>query len=77
MPCQINNRAELAAFIRKMSAEDTSKWDNSDLGRFLEALSAWVDDCDGYYANIGSMNNPDSASWQILADALQAAKIYE
>ncbi len=77
MSCQINTRAELAALIRKMSVEDTSKWDNSNLGSFLEALSAWVDHCDGYYTNTGSDINPDSATWQILADALQAAKIYE
>lgn len=77
MPDQINTRSELAKLVAKMAAEDTSKWDNSDLSSFLEALSGWIEDCDGYYSNMGSDLNPDSPSWQVFADALQAAQIYE
>jgi hypothetical protein len=77
MPHRITSRDELVSVIRELAAEDTSKWDNSDLGTFLEALSGWIGDCDGYYKNTGSDINSDSASWQLFADALQAAKIYE
>ena len=77
MPREINTRSELAALVAEIAAEDTSKWDNSDLGIFLEALSGWIEDCDGYYANTGSTLNADFPSWQLFADALQAAKIYE
>lgn len=77
MPRQINTRSELATLVAEIAAEDTSTWDNSDLGAFLEALSGWIEDCDGYYANTGSKLNADSPSWQLFADALQAAKIYQ
>ena len=46
------------------------------LVRLLEALAAWVDDMEGYYLNIGKpiTEKPD---WQMFADILVAAKIYE
>jgi hypothetical protein len=77
MQRQINTRDELIALIAELSSEDTSEWDNCDLGSFLEALSGWLGDCGGYYTNTGSSLNPEIASWQLFADALQAAKIYE
>jgi hypothetical protein len=73
----INTKDDLIALIRELSSEDSSTWDNSALSAFLEALSGWIEDCDGYYKNTGSDLNPDSPSWQLFADALQAAKIYE
>ena len=77
MSRRITSRDELIALIRELSSEDTSKWENSDLGSFLEALSGWVGDCDVYYKKTGSDLDPDSPSWQLFADALQAAKVYE
>lgn len=77
MQRQITTRDDLITLIRDLSSEDETAWDNSDLSSFLEALSGWIGDCDGYYKNIGSGIDPNSPSWQIFADALQAAKIYE
>ena len=77
MPRQINTRAELIALISELITDDSSKWENSDNGAFLEALGAWIEDCDGYYANTRSELDADSPSWQLFADALQAARIYE
>jgi hypothetical protein len=74
---KITSRDDLIILIRELSSEDQSTWDNSDLGSFMEALSGWIGDCDGYYKNTGSDLDPDSPSWQLFADALQAAKIYE
>jgi len=77
MARKITSRVELISLIRELSSEDSSAWDNSDLSSFLEALSGWIGDCDGYYQNTGSDLAPDSPSWQLFADALLAAKIYE
>jgi hypothetical protein len=77
MARKITSRDDLITLIRELSLEDSSTWDNSDLSSFLEALSGWIGDCDGYYKNTGSNIDPDSPSWQLFADALQAAKIYE
>ena len=73
---QIKTRADLVTLISELTAEDSTQWENSDLGTFLGALGAWVEDCDGYYKNTGSECDPDTASWQVFADALQAARIY-
>ena len=77
MPRKITSRDDLINLIRELSSEDSSVWDNSDLSSFLEALSGWIGDCDGYYKNTGSDLDADSPSWQVFGDALQAAKIYE
>ncbi len=51
-------------------------WENADLGPFLEAMSAWIEDMDGYYRNRGEAvpNRPD---WSTLAEILAAARVYE
>ena len=77
MTPQIQTREELASLITNLATQDTSKWENGDLSSFLEALGAWINDCDGYYTNRESTINPNKANWQLIADALQAASIYE
>ena len=44
------------------------------LRSFLEAMASWLEDCDGYY---GDQRDVGVADWQIFADALAAARIYE
>lgn len=46
----------------------TDQWENPDLGRFLEAMEAWVNDC--------KEPLPDNP-WQLAATLLAAARIYE
>jgi len=53
------------------------RWGNSNLRSFLEALGGWLNDCDGYYTNTDSKLDPNIPNWQIIADALKAAKTYE
>ena len=53
------------------------QWQNRDLYTFLQAMAAWLDDCDGYYQNAGLAVNVDRPSWQLFADALSAAAAYE
>ncbi|MGW1890156.1 DUF7660 family protein [Streptomyces sp. NPDC002004] len=55
-PEHVNGREDLAAFVRSLHrshAESESAWENSDLPSFLKALSAWIDDADGWYRNTG------------------------
>ena len=52
-----------------------SGWENDTLPSYLEALAGWLEDCEGYYANKGRPLPLDS--WEIMADALRAARIYE
>jgi len=54
-----------------------NQWQNQDIDTFLKAMAAWLTDCEGYYRNTGQLVDVNTASWQIFADALSAASVYE
>jgi hypothetical protein len=56
--------------------QNKGSWENSNLESYLEAMQAWIDDMDGYYKNRGT-NVPVSNPWQLIADILHAATMYE
>lgn len=65
----------LADLSRELESGRSAGWENDTLASYLEAMAGWLEDCDGFYANQGRPlpTNP----WEILADALRAARIYE
>jgi len=68
----------LIATVRRLLSEwrdGPPPWENDTLPRYLEAFAAWLDDRDGYYANRGSVTPTNG--WRVVADALQAAVVYE
>ena len=72
-------RAETVALLRRLLAEwsegTPADWENVTVPQWLDALAAWLDDCDGLYPNLGQPVPSDP--WQIVRDAVQAARIYE
>ena len=75
----IRSREDFVAFVialRKDLQESPATWENSSLEAFLESLAAWVDNMDGYYASQGE-SVPGQLTWQVAADMLMAAKVYE
>ena len=75
----IRSREDLVIFIRALKddlRDHSQSWENADLGRFLEALSAWIEDMDGYY--LGKRQPvPEQPDWKFLGEMLLAARIYE
>jgi hypothetical protein len=75
----VRTREDLVAFIEAFNSDfvvDGGSWENSDLPSFLEAMTAWSKDMEGFYKNRGE----DIASvspWRMLADLLMAARVYE
>ena len=57
--------------------DDLESWENNTLSRFLDALSRYASDLDGYYQNIEPNENADNASWKRFADIFKRARIYE
>ena len=53
------------------------QWENKDLYSFLQAMATWLNDCEGYYHNTGQAVDARQPSWQLFADALSAASVYE
>lgn len=72
-------KEDFSKFILSLNAdfkEHTDSWENQDLSSYLEAISGWVEDMDGFYENQGK-ELPSDINWKVLADIFYAAKIYE
>ncbi|MCX4966695.1 hypothetical protein OHA98_17980 [Streptomyces sp. NBC_00654] len=75
----VTTRADLVSYIRQLSQEagvPSSGWENQSLDRYLEALSSWTNDMDGYFINRGE-SVPDRPDWSLIASMLRAACFYE
>ena len=76
---KIKDHKDLSEFINKICQDlidNPAGWQNVDLPAFLEAMSAWVEDFEGYCLNTGEPM-PSAEAWQLVAKILSASKIYE
>lgn len=72
-------RQDFTDFVVKLAESrelDPESWPNGTLGEFLDGLSGWVADMDGYFAHRGEPL-PSEPTWQLLAQMLLAARVYE
>jgi hypothetical protein len=74
---KIESKEALISLIQKLSSEDSGAWENISTTDFLEALAAWLESADGFYRNFNLETRSEKPSWQLFADALRAATIYE
>ena len=75
----ISTKEELSDFVIVLAqdfVDNQSDWENQDLLAFLEAVSAWIKDMDGFYAR-QDREFPQNIPWKVFADILLAAKNYE
>ena len=75
----VRSREDFVRFARQLAQSVPSldpQTSNRDLGDYLEALSGWVNDMDGYFLNKGQPM-PKEPTWSLLAQILEAAMIYE
>ncbi|MDA3798975.1 MAG: hypothetical protein PF692_07835 [Kiritimatiellae bacterium] len=73
----VNSYDDLKDFLStyvKDFQENGSGWENSNLETFLEGLSSWTEDMDGFYMNTGKKMS-DLPDWQMVADMLMGARI--
>ena len=63
--------------LRKDYLTNPDSWENKTLPDFLEALSAYAGDIQGYYDNMKQDVNADQPNRQTFADIFKGAKIYE
>ena len=77
---RISSRDEFTAFAKAL-ADNLSchpeEWQNATLTEFIRGLAGFVENMDGYYANVGADVNCNLPNWRIFADALLAARVYE
>ena len=77
---KVTDRKSFIKFIEDLQDEfrgSGDAWENNNLGDFLEALSRYTEDAQGYYDNTNQNINADEASWKVFADIIKGATIYE
>ena len=62
--------------LAKDFVNNNNQWKNDDIYSYLEAISGWTMDIEGYYKNKGEDFN-EEFNWRIMAEILYAAKMYE
>lgn len=75
----VSSRDDFVKFVDMLRGDlslHRAEWQNATLDDFLEALSAWVQDMDGYYLN-NQLPIPTSPDWKNVAEMMLAAKYYE
>ena len=75
----IDSRDQLVGHVFELLDDHDAigdQWENQDIYSFLQAMAAWLNDCDGYYRKAGQRIDVEKPSWQIFADMLSAAAHY-
>ena len=76
---QIATKADLVSFVQKLAKDqqdNSTSWEHATIDRYLEAVSAWIADMDGYFKN-QDLPPPIQPSWKLIGQILLAAKHYE
>lgn len=68
---------EFLDLLRQDFLSNPNDWENNNLETFLEALTSYTNDIQGYYNNVGKHVNADNPSWQVFADIFKGATMYE
>lgn len=63
--------------LRKDFLDNSESWENKTLPDFLEALSAYTEDIQGYYDNLHLSVNTEKPDWSTFAEIFKGAIIYE
>ena len=77
---EVKDRKSFGDFIillQKNLLEKPEDWENTSLSDFLEAISAYTNDIQGYYNNMEINIDADKPNWKTFADIFMGAKIYE
>ncbi len=81
---EVTDRKSFIEFLKLFHADlklNPENWENKTLDDFLEAMTRYSGDIEGYYANknetTGGHTNADLASWRTFADILRGTRIYE
>ncbi|MBL7973463.1 MAG: hypothetical protein JNJ85_01030 [Candidatus Kapabacteria bacterium] len=76
----VTNRQSFIQFLdllREDFLDNPESWESKTLPDFLETLSAYTGDIQGYYDNMKLNVDADEPDWSTFADIFKGAKIYE
>ncbi|QNE41040.1 hypothetical protein F1C16_16425 [Hymenobacter sp. NBH84] len=76
----VTDRKSFIEFLFVLQQElisNADEWENKSLSDYLEAVSRYAEDIDGFYLNTGQEVDAEQASWKLFADILKGASVYE
>lgn len=78
----VSDRKSFIEFLALLTEElrhSPGKWGNKTLEDFLEVMTRYADDIQGYYDNVRPSEkiNADTPSWRTFADILRGTRVYE
>ena len=76
---QVRTREDFVRFLHKLEEDshiNMDEWENKDIPSYLDSVSSWVEDMDGYYENM-NIEPPKNVAWRFLATLFYVGKIYE
>jgi hypothetical protein len=76
---KITNKQQFLEFMQLLIDDfknNPNEWENKTVNDYLDAIKSWTDDMDGYYVN-NNLPVPTNVNWQVFANILIAAKMYE
>jgi len=75
----ITNKEDFLRFLElliKYFNDHQNEWENITLPDYLDAAQRWTESMEGYYIN-NKLPVPQNINWQVFADILLAATMYE
>ena len=76
---EISSKADFVNFVELLTSNlkhNPEEWTNKTLPEYLESISSWTEDMEGYYQN-NDLPIPENINWKVFANILIAAKMYE
>ncbi len=76
---EIKSKEDFVNFVELLVSNlksNPEEWTNKSLPEYLESISSWTEDMEGYYQN-NDMPIPENVNWKVFANILIAAKMYE
>lgn len=73
-------KQEFIQFIGNLKTDfiqNKEQWENKTIEDYLEAMTRYVEDIDGYYENTNQKINLEKVDWKVFADILKGSSIYE
>lgn len=73
-------KKEFTQFIDNLRAdfiENKEQWENKTIEDYLEAVSRYIEDIDGYYKNTNQEIDLEKVDWKVFADILKGSSMYE
>lgn len=77
---KVDSKSKFIAFLvllREDFINNKDEWENDTLDRYFDGLIGFSTDMTGYFKNAGKEVDTENISWNMMAEMLLAASIYE